>query len=80
MSNRINGVVAVTEMGEGWEKRKFSCGGGVVRERIAGGNQVFCFEYVKFQMLTRHLVTCAVFLKYRFSDPLISLRNISGFR
>lgn len=28
MSNRINGVVVVIEMGEGWEKRKFFCGGG----------------------------------------------------
>lgn len=36
-------------------------GEGLVEERIAGGDQVFWLEHVKFKVLIRHLITCSVF-------------------
>lgn len=71
MSNRVKGVLPVTE------KKKDEREG--FRVNDSSWESSILFKHAELKALIRHLVTYAVFLKYRFSDLPMSLRNVFGF-
>lgn len=84
MSIWVNAIVPVTEMEKDWEKNRGLGGRRVLGERIAGGNQVFCFEHIKFKMVVRHLITSSGFVStsaqthcYHLEIDLVSGKKIT---